>query len=96
MDPEQTKAYNRFILARDRVKKGKQWVSPARISHSIDVAGLNHPLFVVNDDWVEYEEAFDAWLAVEPEYRDKQRMRSTRGDYGKDDNWEEKIKKDNK
>jgi hypothetical protein len=51
---------------------------------------MNHPLFIVNDAWLEYKEAFQAWLDVEPAFRDRERLRATRGDYGKLDNWEEK------
>lgn len=92
LNPEQTKAYNRFILARDRVfKRNKQWIRSSTISHTVDIAGLNHPLYVVNDEYVEYVEAFKQWLAVEPRFRHEQRMRSSRGDYGLPaDNWEEK------
>ena len=91
LTPEQTKAYNRFILARDKIAKSKTWIRPSTVSHCIDVAGTNHPVFVVNDPWVEYQEAFDAWLAVEPTFRHEERMRSSRGDYeGAADNWEDK------
>jgi hypothetical protein len=94
LNAEQTKAYNRFIMARDRVGKGKQWVKPSEISHSIEVAGLNHPLYVVNDDYVEYQEAFKNWLMVEPQFREKERMRASRGDYeGLVDNWDENTVK---
>jgi hypothetical protein len=54
------------------------------------VEGLNHPLFIVNDAWLEYKEAFQAWLDIEPTFRDKERMRASRGDYGKPDSWEDK------
>ena len=53
------------------------------------ITGLNHPLFVVNDDWVEYKEASLAWWAVEPPYRHEERLRATRGDYGGTDSWED-------
>lgn len=90
LNAEQTKAYNRFIMARDRVKKGKTWVRPSEISHTIDVVALNHPLYVVNDAYIEYQEAFDAWLMIEPHFREKERMRASRGDYqGLSDNWED-------
>jgi hypothetical protein len=95
LSPEQTKAYNRYILARDRVfKRNKKWVRTSTISHCIDVVGLNHPLYVVNDEYVEYVEAFKGWLEVEPRFRHDERMRSSRGDYGVPaDNWEEKPSK---
>ena len=85
----QQKAYNKYILARDKAKKVRQ----SEISHCIDVAGLNHPLYVVSDTYVAYVEAFKEWLAVEPEYRKTERMSATRGDYGTADNWDEKPTK---
>ena len=93
LNPEQTKAYNRFILARDRVKNSKTWVRPCEISHCIDVVGLNHPLYVQNDAYIEYQEAFRAWLIVEPHFREKERMRAYKNDYVTQDNWGDKIDK---
>ena len=95
LTPEQTKAYNRFIMARDKVhKRGKKWVRASIVSHCVDVQGLNHPAYVVNDEYVEYVEAFKQWLAVEPRFRHEQRLRSSRGDYGVPaDNWDEKPSK---
>ena len=95
LTPEQTKAYNRFIMARDKVhKRGKKWVRASIVSHCVDVQGLNHPAYVVNDDYVEYELSFEAWLKVEPAFRHEERMRSSRGDYGVvTDNWDEKPSK---
>ena len=94
LNPEQTRAYNRYIIARDKVfKRNKKWVRTSEISHTIDVAGLNHPLYVANDEYIEYVVAFKEWLKVEPEFREKERMRSTRGDYGTPDSWEEKPSK---
>ena len=91
---EQERAYNRFILARDKIyKRGKKWIRASVISHTVDVAGLNHPLYVVNDEYVEYVEAFKHWLSVEPNEAEQQRMRSSRGDYGTPDNWDEKPSK---
>jgi hypothetical protein len=91
---EQTRAYNRFIMARDRVyKRNKGWVRASTISHTVDIAGLNHPLYVVNDLYVEYLEAFKAWLAIEPAFRHEERLRSSRGDFGTQDNWDEKPSK---
>ena len=58
----------------------------------VDIAGMNHPLFVVNDDWVEYKEAFLAWLAVEPRFREEERLRMSRGDYGIEDSWDERSR----
>lgn len=94
LTPEQVRAYNRYIMARDKVfKRKKGWIRSSTISHCIDVAGLNHPLYVVNDEYQEYLDAFDAWLKVEPPFREQERMRSTRGDYGTPDSWEEKPNK---
>lgn len=73
-------------------RKGK-WIPQSDVLLTVDVVGLNHPLFMVNDDYLEYQEAFKQWLAVEPEFREQERMRSTRGDYGQSDSWEEKPKK---
>lgn len=91
LNAEQTKAYNRFIAARDRVTNGKKWVRPSVIEYTIDVQGLNHPLYVPNNDYIEYQEAFDEWLRVEPHFREKERMRASKGDYGVSDNWGDKI-----
>jgi hypothetical protein len=88
LTPEQQKAYNRYITARNKVRRLK--CRPSTISHCIDVAGLNHPVYVVNEDYVEYELAFKAWLKVEPLFRQVQRMSAIRGDYGTSDNWDEK------
>ena len=95
LNPEQTRAYNRYIMARDKVnKKAKNWVRASDISHTVDIVGLNRPLYVVNDVYVEYVEAFKQWLSVEPRFRNNERMRSSRGDYGVPaDNWEEKPSK---
>jgi hypothetical protein len=47
-------------------------------------------LFEENDAWIEYKDAFSAWLEVEPEFRKRERMSMIRGDYGDTDNWKEK------
>ena len=93
LSPEQQKAYDRFITMRDRVKNAKKWVRPSPISHTIDVEGLNHPLYVVNDVYNDYLQAFQDWLMVEPQFREKERMRASRGDYGDMDNWTDKKEK---
>jgi hypothetical protein len=96
MTEDQIRAYKRFIRARDRVKlvKTKDNIRNAYIPHrdftdSVHINGLNHPLFVLNDDWIEYKEASLAWWAIEPRYRHEERLRATRGDYGDSDNWDE-------
>ena len=94
---EQQRAYDRYIRARDRVRIGQygkrlkgDWIPLSDVIRTVDVAGLNHPLFEQNDDWIEYKEASAAWWAIEPEFRKTQRMSMIRGDYGDTDNWREK------
>lgn len=90
---EQKKAYDRFIKARDRVfnRRSKHaWIPLSDYSACVDVAGMNHPLFVQNDVWFEYKEAFKYWLEVEPPFREQERMRMSRGDYGAQDSWDER------
>ncbi len=96
MTEEQKRAYDRFIRARDKVglvrTRGyskQPWVRCADVIQTVDVAGMNHPLFEQNDDWLEYKEASLAWWSLEPEYRKTERMSSIRGDYGHQDSWEE-------
>ena len=98
---EQQKAYNRFIKARDRIRDNNGYVGdspdevlpeiipPSNFMRTVDNDQLGHPLFEVNDAYMEYQEAFKEWLRVEPRYRDEERMRASRGDYGKQDNWDE-------
>lgn len=97
LSKEQKIAYARYIKARDRVglghkkpSKSYNWVPLSDYTACVDVTGLNHPLFVQNDAWIEYKEAFMAWLAVEPAFRDVERMRMSRGDYGSQDSWDDR------
>ena len=97
LNDEQKKAYARFIRARDRVglsnkrpNKNFSWVPLSDYSACVDVAGLNHPVFVLNEPWMEYKEAFIGWLAVEPAFREVERMRMSRGDYGTQDSWDDR------
>jgi hypothetical protein len=97
LSPQQQKAYDRFIAARNRVGLGRvkpnlnySWVPMRDYKSTVDVAGLNHPLFELNEEWLEYKEAFLAWLAIEPEFRHEERMRMTRGDYGIQDSWDDR------
>lgn len=97
LTPEQQRAYDRFITARNRVGLARtkpsakySWVPMRDYSTTVDIEGLNHPLFEVNDEWLEYKEAFTAWLAVEPTFRHEERLRMTRGDYGQGDSWDER------
>ena len=94
---EQTRAYERYIKARDKVglvrTKGygkRPWIRTAEYD-TVEVAGLNHPLFERNDDWFEYLDASSQWWAVEPEHRKTSRMSAIRGDYGASDNWNEEA-----
>jgi hypothetical protein len=96
MNDQQLKAYKRYILARNKVGLVRTaeswpngWVPTTSVIRTIDVAGQNHPLFEMNDDWIEYEEASRLWWALEPEYRKTERMSAIRGDYGKSDSWAE-------
>lgn len=92
---EQTKAYERFIKARDKVGLvrtkgyGKRPYIPQREYTTVDTENLNHPLFERNDDWFEYLEASAQWWAIEPEFRKTERMSAIRGDYGTADSWDE-------
>ena len=93
---QQLRAYARFITARNKVGmvrvKGYSktpWIPTREVIYCVDVTGLNHPLYVMNDDWLEYKEASLAWWAIEPMFRDQERMRATRGDYGAQDSWDD-------
>jgi len=93
---EQQRAYKRFITARDKVGivrtqgySKRKWVRQADVVCTVDITGMNHPLFEQNDDWLEYKEASLAWWAIEPEFRKTERMSAIRGDYGSSDSWDE-------
>lgn len=96
LTPEQQRAYARYITARDKVglvkskNRSKKWIPLSDVTSTVDIAGMNHPVFEVNDDWLEYKEAFMAWMAIEPKFRDQERLRMTRGDYGTQDSWDER------
>ena len=92
----QKRAYERYITARNNVGlvrtagyTKRAWVRTADVVCTVDVAGLNHPQFEENDEWLEYKEASSAWWKVEPEFRKAERMSAIRGDYGVSDSWEE-------
>ena len=90
---EQQQAYDRFIRARDRVgivKRTGKWVRQADVASTVDLMGFNHPFFEPNPDYIEYKEAFKAWLSIEPRFRHDDRMRMSRGDYGSEDSWDER------
>jgi hypothetical protein len=86
---EQQIAYGRYIKARDRVGLGKK--RGAYVPHTsyfaVEVTGMNHPMYVENTLWIEYLEASLAWWKVEPAFRNEERMRASRGDYGSSDDW---------
>ena len=97
LSPEQQSAYDRYIRARNNVSLGqyrkynkKPWQPTSDVVCTVDVANLNHPMFLENDNWIEYKQAFEAWLAIEPEIHKQQRMSMIRGDYGDVDSWREK------
>jgi hypothetical protein len=96
LSEEQRRAYKRFIIARDKVGvvrtqgySKRKWIRQADVVCTVDISGINHPLFEQNDDWLEYKEASLAWWAIEPEFRKIQRMSAIRGDYGSSDSWDE-------
>ena len=96
LSEEQKRAYQRYITARNKVGlvrtagyTKRAWIRTADVICTVDVAGMNHPLFEQNDDWLEYKEASSAWWAIEPEHRKTSRMSAIRGDYGVADSWEE-------
>lgn len=93
MTNDQLKTYQRFIRARDKVGLTKRiqnkWIPHSDYLMTVDVEGMNHPLFMVNDDWLEYKQAFQAWLDIEPEFRKTERMSMIRGDYDNEDSWKD-------
>ena len=66
---EQQQAYDRFIRVRNRLWYSNKWIPRSDVLACVDVAGLNHPMFIENDDYIEYQQAFQDWLKVEPEFR---------------------------
>lgn len=91
LNKEQQRAYNRFIQARNRIRNPKgKWIRPSDYTCTVDIAGINHPLFEVNEEYQEYKEAFLEWLRVEPEFRKAERMSMIRGDYDTQDSWKDK------
>lgn len=93
MTEEQKIAYARFIKARDRMGYNRVsklgHIPKSEVIQTVDIVGLNHPLFEANPLYQEYKEAYQAWLAVEPLYRKTERMSAIRGDYGQSDSWED-------
>jgi hypothetical protein len=100
LTPEQQKAYDRFIRARNRVRIGSygkrlkgSHVPLSEVLCTVEQTGMNHPLYMENDEWIEYLEASAAWWEIEPEFRKTERMSMIRGDYGDVDSWRDKQTK---
>lgn len=87
MTEEQKRIYAFYIQARDKIRYSKKWIPSSDVLNTVEVAGVNHPMFEMNDDYIEYQKAFKRWLEVEPEYRKTERMSMIRGDYEKQDSW---------
>lgn len=97
---EQKRAQERYIRARNNVALGQYrmynknpWAPCSDVARTVDVEGYNHPMYEANEAWLEYKDAFEAWLAVEPIERKDERMSMIKGDYGDSDNWQEKKQK---
>ena len=97
MTEEQKRAYDRYIRARDNVSLGQYrkynknpWQPTSDVVCTVDQGSMNHPLFMENDNWIEYKEAQKLWFAIEPQFRKDERMSMIRGDYGNIDSWREK------
>lgn len=90
MTDEQLKAWARYIKAFKRVGFNKihkdGHVPKSEVLRTVDVEGLNHPLYEPNPLWQEYLEAVTEWLKVEPT---RDRMSAIRGDYGYQDDWDD-------
>ena len=98
MTNEQLKAYKRFIKAAEKVKlirtrKNLLWeyVPHSDVVGSLKADGDHHPLYIPNEDWLEYKEASKEWWAIEPEFRKDERLRASCGDYGEEDSWEDET-----
>jgi hypothetical protein len=97
---EQQRAYDRYIRARNRVRIGSYGkrlkgthVPLSEVLCTVDQSNMNHPLFMQNDEWIEYLAASAAWWEIEPEFRKAERMSMIRGDYGDTDSWRDKQSK---
>jgi hypothetical protein len=71
MTDEQKQAYDLFIQARDKIRYSKKWIPPSDVLSTVDVAGLNHPLYEMNEDYLHYQAMFKQWLAVKPQRGDE-------------------------
>lgn len=100
LTPEQQRAYDRFIRARNKVNIGQygkrikgQHIPQSTVLCTVDQPNMNHPMYLENDDWIEYLQASAGWWQIEPEFRKKERMSMIRGDYGDSDTWRDKQTK---
>ena len=93
MNKEQQLAYDRFIRARNRMGYNRVsklgHVPKSDVMQTVDIVGLNHPLFEPNPLYQEYKDSFQAWLSVESTSRKAERLSAIRGDYGQSDSWED-------
>ena len=87
MTEEQKQKYALYIQARDKIRHSNKWIPSKDVISTVDIVGLNHPLFEPNHAYLHYKEMFKQWLEVEPEYRKAERMSMIRGDYDKQDTW---------
>jgi hypothetical protein len=96
---KQQSIYNTFIQARDEVgltkPNFKKHIPHNQVLQVVDV-GLNHPHYLMNDDWLHYLTASQDWYNNEPEFRKTERLSAIRGDYGPSDDWEDPIEHDYK
>ena len=94
MTDEQLKAWERYIKMFKRVgfnkihKEGH--VPKSEVLRTVDVEGMNHPMFEPNLIWLDYLEAVTEWHKVEPI---RPRMSAITGDYGDCDDWEDEPQK---
>ena len=101
LTPEQMKAYKEYIKHRDKVKLVltrknfmNEHVPFSEVLAVVDVVGSNHPVYLQNEAWIDYLEAREGWLLVEPRKRNQERLRASRGDYGDDmDSWDDVVDK---
>jgi hypothetical protein len=66
MTDEQKRAYALFIQARNKIRHSNKWIPSSDVLSTVDVVGLNHPLFEMNHDYLHYQEMFKQWLKVKP------------------------------
>jgi hypothetical protein len=95
---EQQSIYDNYIKERNNmgiVGRGKKFIPQNTVLEVVDT-GLNHPLYIQNDDFIRYLEASKLWWDNEPEFRKTERMSAIRGDYGKSDSWDDPEEKEYK